>query len=153
MNVKNTAIKQYRKLLNSAAQGTRSWPQQQGRWLRLARQALVMSGPQLAQRLGVTRAAIYQAERKEAEGGITLKKMQETAEAMGCRFVYAIVPETNVEAIIAAQAQKKARAIVERTNMHMSLEKQAISKQALTRRINDLAASLARDLPADFWDQ
>lgn len=152
MTVKNTAIKQYRKLLDSAARGARGLPQQQGRWLRLVRQALSMSGPQLARRLGVTRAAIYQAERKEAEGGITLKKMQDTAEAMGCRFVYAIVPETNVEEIIAVQAHKKARELAERTNMHMSLEKQAITKSVLTRRKNDLAAKLARDLPADFWD-
>ena len=81
-------------------------------WIATVRKALGMSGAQLARRLGVTRARISQAERAEVVGGVTLNTMRATAEAMRCRFVYAIVPDKRIEDIIAAQAHVKARAVV-----------------------------------------
>lgn len=52
-------------------------------WLAVLRKALGMSGAQVAERAHVSRNAIYQAERNECEGAITINQMQKFAKAMG----------------------------------------------------------------------
>lgn len=51
-------------------------------------------------------------EPSELEGGVTIRKMQEVAEAMGCKFVYAMVPEENIESLLEQQALKKSTNII-----------------------------------------
>jgi len=110
MSVRDTVTRQYQAIVDRAASqfGAGQPPLPPEGWIATARKALGMSGAQLAKRLGVTRARVSQAERAEPSGSITLKTMRATAEAMGCRFVYAIVPEDRIEDVIAAQARKKA---------------------------------------------
>jgi predicted DNA-binding mobile mystery protein A len=93
MSVKETARQQYVRIADRAAkQLTNLQPPLEG-WLTSLRKALGMSGAEVAKRMGVTRSAIYQAERNERDGAITINQMEKLAEAMGGRFVYAIVPE------------------------------------------------------------
>ena len=106
MNVKNMAQQQYRSLANRAASQSNLQLPPEG-WLRTVRMALGMSGPQLAKKMGVTRARVTQAEHNELTGAATLKSMQTAAEAMGCKFVYAVVPETTIENLIAFAGPKK----------------------------------------------
>ncbi len=121
-------------------------------WIATIRKALGMSGAALARRLGVTRARVSQAERAEREGGITLKAMDEFAAAMGCRFVYAIVPEAGrVEDIVSAQARRKAEALVARASGHMALERQALPAKKNRAEVERLARELMEDMPPDFW--
>ena len=77
-------------------------PQEGG--LRTVRNALGMSGTQLAKRLGVTKSRVSKAEQDEPSVSVTLKTMQSMAEAMDCKFVYAVVPNEDVEAIIQQRA-------------------------------------------------
>jgi predicted DNA-binding mobile mystery protein A len=111
-----------------------------------------MSGAQLARRMGVTRARIAKAEQAELTGGITIKSMQAAAGAMGCQFVYAIIPPETVEDLIAAQARKKASTIVSRASGHMALENQTLPDEKIVNEVRRLAADLARDMPSDLWD-
>ncbi len=111
-----------------------------------------MSGAQLARRMGVTRARIANAEQAELIGGITLKSMQAAAEAMGCKFVYAVVPKDTVGSLIWFQAQKKAALIVARASQHMALEDQALPAAKIVQQTDNLARSLMHDMPPDFWD-
>ena len=120
-------------------------------WLRAVRNALGMSGAQLAKKIGVTRARIAQAEHTELTGGITLKSMQAMAEAMGCKFVYAIVPPARIEDIVMAQARKKALAIVGTASKHMALESQALPNDKIAKEVDRLAQEIAREMPPDFW--
>ncbi len=121
-------------------------------WIATIRKALGMSGAALARRLGVTRARVSQAERAEREGGITLKAMDEFAAAMGCRFVYAIVPEAGrVEDIVSAQARRKAEALVARASGHMALERQALPAKKNRAEVERVARELMEDMPPDFW--
>lgn len=150
MGVKKLVQQQYQQLVDrSVAQGQVT-PPPEG-WLRTVRKSLGMSGAQLARRMGVTRARIAQAENSEGEGGITLKSMQATAEAMGCRFVYAVVPEGRVEDLILAQAREKATALVNAASKHMALESQTLPDDRIASEIERLTRELARDMPADFW--
>ena len=150
--VKEIAIRQYARLLDKAAQQFASIQAPKEGWIATMRKALGMSAPELARRVGVTKAAIYQAERKEREGGVTLQHMEKLAEALGGRFVYAIVPEGRVEDVLRSQARKKAESIVRRASAHMALEQQSLSSAQLREEIERLADELLRTRPADFWE-
>lgn len=150
MSVKQTVREQYQAIVDSF-QGSNIKTPTEG-WIRTVRKALGMSGAQLAKRMGVTRARIAQAEKAELDGGVTLKSMQAAAEAMGCRFVYAIVPPDSIENVIIAQARKKAQAIVGRAGKHMALEDQAVSDNRTQHEIARLMNELIYDRPSDFWE-
>ena len=153
MSVKTIVRQQYRSIVDNAATGlaglNKTPPEG---WLRTVRNALGMSGAELAKKMGVTRARVTQAEHAELTGGITLKSMQATAEAMGCRFVYAIVPSSeHIEDIITAQARKKAMAIVGTASTHMALENQQLPDDKIAREVERLTREIAREMPPDFW--
>ncbi len=153
MAVKQAVTHQYQRVANEAASKAGALVRPPEGWLRSMRKALGMSGAQLARRLGVTRARIASAEQAELAGGISLKSMQAAAEAMGCRFVYAIVPASgSAEDLILAQARRKAQAIVGTASRHMALEDQALPAAGIARQTEQLAQTLARDMPPGFWD-
>lgn len=151
MQVKNTSKRQYARLVNQAAEqliDTQVPPQG---WLTTMRKAIGMSGPQLAKRINVTKAAIYQAERKELEGAISIKQLKKLATSMDSKLVYAIVPNKPVDEIILNQARLKATAIVQQASIHMGLEEQSLSKGHDHKEVDRLASELAREMPADLW--
>ncbi|MFC3324481.1 mobile mystery protein A [Mesorhizobium cantuariense] len=149
MSVKQVVRQHYQAVVD-LAQGVTIQVPSEG-WIRTVRKALGMSGAQLARRMGVTRARIAQAEQAELEGGITLKSMQATAEAMGCRFVYAFVPPDTIEKVILAQARKRAEAIVATAGKHMALEDQAVTGSRNGQEVIRLTNELIHDMPPDFW--
>jgi predicted DNA-binding mobile mystery protein A len=134
MSVKTLVQQQYQRIADSAV-GKADLEKPPEGWLRTVRKALGMSGAQLAARMGVTRGRVAQAENAELSGGATLKSMQATAQAMGCKFVYAIVPPVRVEDLIMAQARKKAMALVGTASKHMALEDQALPNDKIAQEI------------------
>jgi len=152
MSVKDTARKQYVRIADRAAQQLENMAKPSEGWLSVLRKALGMSGSEVAARMGVSRNAVYQAERNERDGAITIHQMQKLAEAMGGRFVYAVIPDGSVGDVIHAQAQRKAEALIRRASAHMALEKQSLPSAQTRRRIDELAAELVRDMPPDFWE-
>lgn len=116
-------------------------------WVFSVRQALGMSAEQVARRKGVSRNAVYQAERSEIDGGVSLKQMENLAAAMGGRFVYAIVPDGRVEDIKYRQAKKKAG--------ELSQHEPDFSGWSIDDRqdwLEDKAAELLHDFPPSFWE-
>ncbi|MFK7836850.1 MAG: hypothetical protein AB8B60_11560 [Sulfitobacter sp.] len=116
-------------------------------WIASVRQALGMSAEQVGMRKGVSRNAVYQAERSELEGGISLKQMHQMAAAMGGRFVYAIVPDARVEDMLYRHALKKAK--------HLLADEAGQTSWTADDRqdwIEDKAAELLHDFPSDFWE-
>lgn len=110
-----------------------------------------MSGAQLAERMNVTRARVAQAEQAELSGSATLKSMQAAAEAMGCEFVYAVVPKAQIEELILAQARKKSLALVKLASAHMALENQQLSNDRIAEEVDRIAKEIIQEMPADFW--
>ena len=149
--VKDIARRQYARLIDRAAQQLAGLEVPREGWINIMRKALGISGPELARRLGVTRAAVYQAERKEREGGVTLHHMEALAEALGGHFVYAIVPAESIEDILLTQARKKAEHVTRRASAHMALEMQALTPLQTDEEIERMARELLRERPADFW--
>lgn len=152
MSVKETTRRQYARLVDRAADQLKGLQSPREGWIGGLRNALGMSGAQLARRVGVTRAAIYQAERKEALGAITLRQLEKVADAMGGRLVYAIVPRGSSEELIRARATEKAERVVRRASAHMALESQALSMERNQQEIEALTAELVRSMPSDLWD-
>ncbi|KAA9130489.1 mobile mystery protein A [Marinihelvus fidelis] len=152
MSVRDTARKQTVRLLDEAARQVGNVRTPPEGWLATLRKALRMPVNTLAGRLGVSRGAVYQAERNEREGAITINQLRKLADAMGGRLVYAIVPETSIADMVEHQARRKASGRVRRTNAHMALEQQSLPDEQARQRIEDLAEELARDMPADFWN-
>lgn len=154
MSVKDTVRRQIvRKISESARNPANTLRTPPGGWIATVRKALGMSGAQLGKRLSLKRGRISQAELAEAEGGVTLRTMQEMAEAMGCRFVYAIVPANgDLNDLIEAQARRKATEIVSRAATHMALEQQSLSAEQNKAEIDRLTRALVADPPSHFWD-
>ncbi|QEX15134.1 DNA-binding protein [Hypericibacter terrae] len=148
---KTIARQQYRRIIDSAARHADLRMPPEG-WLKTVRKALGMSGVQLAKKMRVTRARIAQAERAERDGAASLKSMKAAAEAMGCRFVYAVVPEKRIEDIITAQARKKALALVAAASTHMAMENQALPNDKIAEEIERLTREMAREMPPDLWN-
>lgn len=158
MSIDKIVAKQYRDKVNQAVSqfGSLSMLPNHGLpkegWLRTVRTALGMSGTQLAKKLGVTKARISKAEQDEPHGSVTLKTVHTMAQAMDCKFVYAIVPKQNVEDVIKERAIEKARTQVKTASTHMALEAQSLSKEQLEFEIERIAAQIMDKMPSDFWN-
>lgn len=154
MSVRNTVTKQYRSIVDNAIVDGRHLRVPKEGWIATVRKALGMSGAQLAQRYGVGRARISQAERSERVGGITLKALEGIAESMNCRLVYAVIPKDgSIEELIAKQAQRRANAVVDRAKTHMALEAQSLPEEGNQEQIDSLAEELARTMPGHLWTE
>jgi predicted DNA-binding mobile mystery protein A len=151
MSVRNTVRKQYVRLADRAARQLEALEVPPGGWLLTLRTALGMSGAAVAARMDVSRNAVYQAERNERAGAITLNQMHKVAEAMGGRFVYAVVPDGSVDEVLRARALRKAEDLIRRASGHMALEQQSLPHAQVAQRIEDLADELVRAMPPDFW--
>ncbi len=117
-------------------------------WIVTMRHALGMSAEQVARRKGVTRNAVYQAERSEKEGSVSLKQMENLAAAMGGTFVYAIVPNAPIEQLKYQHALRRAHG--------MAIQEEGSenwSKDDLQDWVDDATAQQIHDMPADFWEE
>lgn len=116
-------------------------------WIATMRLALGMSAEQVALRKGVSRNAVYQAERSEKEGSVSIKQMENLAAAMGGTFVYAIVPNAPIEQLRYQQALKRARTLAQ--------QQADFANWSVDERqdwIDDAAAQQLHDMPTDFWE-
>jgi predicted DNA-binding mobile mystery protein A len=122
-------------------------------WIRAIRDALGMSGTQLAERLQVSRPRIPRLEQDELTGSVTLKTMRQTAEALDCVFVYALVPRTSLDDMIRTQAKKVAGTRLQRTSHTMLLEDQLISNSDQQREYDAMVDELVLEIPRDLWSE
>lgn len=121
-------------------------------WIRAIREALGMSGKQLASRLNVSQPRIPKLEQDELSGVVSLKTMRQAAEAMDCVFVYAIVPRTTLEESVRAQARKVAEARTQRVSHTMLLEAQNLSSSEQRASIEAAVDELVREMPKELWE-
>lgn len=153
MSVKKIVRKQYQDIVDRARlQESCGLRVPNEGWIRTVRKALNMSGVQLARRLGMTRGLVSNTEKAELSGSVTIKNMQQMAEALGCRFVYAIVPDQSVKNVIDSRAREKAKQIVSKTSEHMALEKQDLSKDQIKFELDRLQQQFVEELSSDLWN-
>src|SRR5262245_3319142 len=73
-------------------------------WVRAIRDGMGMTAKQLGKRMGVSQPRITALEKAEATGSITLESLERAAEALGCRVVYALVPDRPLAETLEARA-------------------------------------------------
>jgi predicted DNA-binding mobile mystery protein A len=121
-------------------------------WLRAIRDALGMTTTQFARRLGVSQPRIIELEQSEASGHVTLHTLQRAAEALGCRLVYALVPERPLAEIVGDRAKLVAERQSTSVEHTMRLEDQAVQgKKARVGLRRQVIGELLRR-PARLWD-
>jgi len=121
-------------------------------WIRAIREALGMSGKQLAARLQVSQPRIPRLEHDEISGAVSLKTMRQAAEALDCVFVYAIVPRTSLEETVRVQARKVATARMQRAAHTMLLEEQSLSAAEQQQSLEAAVEELVREMPKELWE-
>ncbi len=120
-------------------------------WLRAIREALGMTTRQLAKSVGVTQAAVVDAERAESRGGITLATLQRYAAALGCEVSYALIPKRSLQETVEERADRIARDQVSRVRHSMVLEDQLTSKSHLEREVEELRRKLLEGKHSRLW--
>jgi transcriptional regulator with XRE-family HTH domain len=61
-------------------------------WMKIARTAMLLSGNEMAERLGITRMSYYKLEARERRGNISVATLKRVAAAMDCEIVYFVRP-------------------------------------------------------------
>ena len=122
-------------------------------WIKAIRNGIGMSMEQLGKKLSITKQGVMDIEKREKEGAITIKSLQEIAKAMDMKLVYGFVPnEGDLEQMIETRAIEMAKKIVERTSNTMKLEDQANSKERIEKAIKERASEIINKTPKILWD-
>ncbi len=122
-------------------------------WIRAIRNALGMSGRQLADRLGVTKQSASLIESREIAGTATIKTLRNTAEALDCIFVYGFIPRISLEETVRDQAKRVASDHLSRASHTMSLEDQSLNIIENKTVLEDMINELTDELPKYLWDK
>lgn len=122
-------------------------------WLHVIRKAYKMSLRQLGERLGISPPAVEGFEKREKDGTITLKSLEEAGRALNMKLVYGFVPlHGSIEKTIEDKARALALEIVKSTSSTMALENQEISNERLFKAVEDKTKQLVYEMPRHLWD-
>jgi predicted DNA-binding mobile mystery protein A len=119
-------------------------------WIRAIRDALAMSGVQLAKRLKVSPQTIEAMEKSEAAGTIQLNTLKRAAEALDCTLVYALVPKTSLENTVRNRARQIATAALARVSHTMKLEDQETGPGESEARVEEYIRHIK---DRDLWNE
>lgn len=122
-------------------------------WVRTLRKALGMTGQQLANRLGVTRSRVVRLEEDEPRGAVTLKTLNEVAEALNCHLVYCFVPKDSLQNILRTQASKIAHQRMKRVTHTMQLENQSLGIEEQEELETELVEELLKKSLKHLWEE
>ena len=78
-------------------------------WLRAFREPLGMSLEALGGRMGITRQAAHRLEASEANGTISINRLRDAADALGCDVAIVLLPREDLETWVEARALEAAR--------------------------------------------
>jgi predicted DNA-binding mobile mystery protein A len=120
-------------------------------WIRAIRDALGMSGKQLAVRLGIRPQTLDAIEKSEASGSIQLSTLRRAAEALDCRLIYALVPNSSLEDTVHRRARMIAIRDLQRVAHTMKLEAQATGDDALEARVEAYIRDVIKE--RDLWKE
>lgn len=122
-------------------------------WLHVIRKAYKMSLRQFGERLGISPPAVEGFEKREKDGSITLKSLEEAGRALNMKLVYGFVPlHGSIEKTIERRARALALEIVKGTSSTMILEDQEITKERLKKAVEDKTTQIIYEMPRHLWD-
>jgi len=122
-------------------------------WVKAVRTTIGMSLEQLGRRLSITKQSARAIEKREADGAITIKSLQEAAKALDMQLVYGFVAnDGSLDALIDRKANELATKIVKRTSHSMKLEGQENTVERIQQAVQERAAAIKREMPKTLWD-
>jgi predicted DNA-binding mobile mystery protein A len=128
-------------------------PAPENGWINAVRTALKMSYRQLGDRLGISNNSAKNIEKREREGAITLRNLEEAGRALNMKLVYGFVPvDGSIKKTIENKAKELALEIIKTTSDTMALEDQKISNVRLKKAVEDKAKQLVYEMPRYLWD-
>jgi predicted DNA-binding mobile mystery protein A len=77
-------------------------------WLKVVREALGMSTPELAARMHISASRASRLERAEVDDALQISTLRRAAAALNCRPFYVLVPDEPLEDMVLRQAYRKA---------------------------------------------
>ncbi len=157
MRVARSTAATQRRMLDSRLIQLRSlagFPPPRSGWIKAIRGALGITSRQLGVRVGTTHQVIVRQEERETKGAVTLDSLDRTARAMGCRLVYALVPEAqygSLEGILDHRARSLARTLATAVAHSMRLESQGVDATDTEAQVESLAQELKAKLDPRLW--
>ena len=145
------AAKLRRRQLDKTLHGYKIVPQPPRGFIHEIRTALEMSTYQFASRVGVHQSTVVAMEESERNGAISLKNLERAADALGCKLVYALVPNNSLEEQVSDQARRKARDLFRPVKRTMALEKQSTEYTDQEELIAEIAAEILRKGGRELW--
>lgn len=125
----------------------------EGGWINAIRTSLKMSFRQFGDRMNVTPQGAEGMEKREKEGSITLKSLEEAGRALNMKLVYGFVPmDGSIEKTIENRARELALEIVKTTSNTMALEDQENTNERLKKAVEDKTKQLVYEMPRHLWD-
>ena len=122
-------------------------------WVKAIRNALGISLRQLGHKMSLTKQSVQEIELREKDYNITLKTLNEAANALDMELVYAFIPKDgSLEALIDRKAKALATKIVLQTSNNMKLEDQENSEKRIQKAIEERAEILKNEMPKILWD-
>ena len=122
-------------------------------WIKAIRNTIGMSMQQLANKLSISKQAVLDIEKREADGSITIKSLRELGRVLDMELVYGFVPKDgSLEAMIEKKANELATKIVLRTSNTMKLEDQGNSKERIKKAIIERTEEIKNEMPKILWD-
>ena len=120
-------------------------------WIKAVRESLGMTTAQLGERMKIAASNITLLENREINKKTSLETIERAATAMGCRFVYALVPDNSLEEVVRIQAKKSAKALIQEIHHHMKLEKQKVNSEVEKQQIDELAGEILNKMDSRLW--
>ncbi len=122
-------------------------------WIHAIRNSLGISLEQLSRKLGKTKQSVQQYEKREQDGSITIKTLQEAAAAMEMQLVYVFLPKDgSLDALVEKKAKQMAVYIVKRSTQTMALEDQGPTSEYVKDAILEKTTLLKNEMPKILWD-
>lgn len=122
-------------------------------WIHSIRTTLNMTLRQLGNKLNMSEQGARDLENREAERAISLRSLQEAANALDMELVYGLVPKDGtLEQLVERKSRALAEKIVQRTHHTMQLEDQGNSEERIAAAIDELTDEIKRELRRAIWD-
>lgn len=91
-------------------------------------------------------------EKSEVSSTVTLQTLQRAAEALGCRFVYALVPEKPLAETVRQRADLVAQRQLAAVEHSMRLEDQSVKSKTAAKELHRQFIEELLRHPARLWD-
>ena len=121
-------------------------------WIKAIREALGMTTAQLGRRMGVSQPRAVAIEKAEISGKITVESLERAADALGCRLVYALVPQQSLESLVEGRARLLAEKHMSSVAHSMALEDQGVEAKDSRAQLERLIDKILHAPGSKLWE-